>query len=66
MAYTAIKKKMLAAMPVEERERTLKIERMERNIARKKSRGEIIGLTAAYDKFVADWRKLFDKVNRRG
>lgn len=53
-------------MPVEERERTLKIERMERRLTRKKSSGQIIGLSAAYDKLVVEWYKLFDKVNRRG
>ena len=63
MAFTAIKKKMLAAMPVEVRERTLKIERMERRLAKKKSSGQIIGISAAYDQLVEGWRKLFDKVN---
>lgn len=47
MAFTAIKKKMLAAMPVEARERSLRIEKMERSLARKKN--ECIGLTEAYD-----------------
>lgn len=63
MAHTKTKRKKLAVMPVEERERTLRIERMERRLARKKSSGRIIGVLAAYDNLVREWYEQFDRIN---
>lgn len=63
MAHTAIKKKMLAALPVEERKRRLWIEKAERRLEKKKSSGKIIGILAAYDNLIGEWYRMLDKLD---